>query len=155
MWRPTWPADQPAHLASARWPSPPLPPRLLYAGENGSQSGVKSSGSAAASGAFCWHWTINAVTSSRCRCNEDLGCFSAASNSSSWPMKLKFGATMGRRDLTKRKASSIARFDLAIMYAIANVDDRDTPAWQWIRTWPPPASTLSAHPTHTHTHSWC
>jgi len=80
------------------------------------------------------HWQ-SAMNSSISCCGSRVLCpwrwLSVVSVSRSWPMKLTFRATIGRRDLTKRNASSIPMFERAIMYAVAMVVERHTPAWQW------------------------
>lgn len=51
------------------------------------------------------------------------------SNSSNWPIKLRLGEMMERRDLTNRYASSMLILGkFFIRYATAIVGDRDTPA---------------------------
>lgn len=56
------------------------------------------------------------------------------SNSSNWPMKLRFGEMMGRANLTKLYASSSDNDLYRITYAMAIVALREIPAWQCSNT---------------------
>lgn len=58
------------------------------------------------------------------------------SKPNNWPIKLKFGEIMRRRDFTNSYASSIRSFLVAIKYAIQIVADLLIPAWQWTKTFP-------------------
>lgn len=59
------------------------------------------------------------------------------SNCSSWPIKLKFGETTALRCLMMSKASSSRSCWVLMMYAMQMVGEREMPASQWTRTFPP------------------
>ena len=61
---------------------------------------------------------------------------SACSREYSWPMKLKFGETIERRDFNSAKASWSVILVWYMRYANVTVADLDTPAWQCTRTRP-------------------
>lgn len=65
------------------------------------------------------------------------------SNSNNCPMKLKLGAMMHRFVLTNLYASTMDICVFFMMYAMVMVAERDTPAWQWMRTFPFASATES------------
>lgn len=76
---------------------------------------------------YWWHGDLQSVSSFLKLC----------SNSNNCPMKFKFGDIMGRTAFTILYASIIDNCLYFIMYAIAIVALRDTPAWQWTKTLAP------------------